>query len=442
VSTAALSTPEQPQSSIAQPLHWNPATRIAFRFACLYLTLYCLPGGDRSSVVDAIPKIDEWITAKFWVPWKVLCPWAAVHVFHLSGPVTQYHPTGSGDTTLDYVQVSCFLMIAAAGTLVWSLLDGSRTEYRTLYAWVRLFVRYTLAITLLSYAFVKLYPLQFPHPPLRVLVESYGESSPMRLLWTFMGLSRPYAFFAGFGELLAGLLLLFRRTTALGALVAIGVMANVVAMNFCYDVPVKLYSSHLLAMAIFLLLPDMKSLWSFFILHRPAAPEGLWIAAFPQRWMRIGAVVLQVWFIASILWGNIVGGYKTLREYAEAEQPSPAYGVWQVSNFVVLDGGNVGPAWHRVVMDSVSVSSMYLADGSVARIGTHYDAGGKRFTLESQHPKHSGELSYSQPDRQHLTLSGTIDGQKVQITLQNVQPEKFLLTNRGFHWINEDPFNR
>jgi len=63
-------------------------------------------------------------------------------------------------------------------------------------------------------------------------------------------------------------LLFPRKTSTLGALMSVGVLSNVVALNFSYDVPVKLYSSHLLAQAIFLLLPDARRLGNFFFLNR------------------------------------------------------------------------------------------------------------------------------------------------------------------------------
>ena len=47
-------------------------------------------------------------------------------------------------------------------------------------------------------------------------------------------------------EVLGALLLLFRRTTALGAAVLAVVLVNVVMMNFCYDVPVKINGVHYL----------------------------------------------------------------------------------------------------------------------------------------------------------------------------------------------------
>ncbi len=124
------------------------------------------------------------------------------------------------------------------------------------HAWLRLLVRYTLAFTLFGYGFAKIFPLQFPPPRLFRLIQPYGDFSPMGVLWNFMGASVPYQIFSGAAEALGGFLLLFRPTTTLGALVSFAVMANVVALNFCYDVPVKLYSCNLLLMAVFLAAGD------------------------------------------------------------------------------------------------------------------------------------------------------------------------------------------
>jgi hypothetical protein len=75
-----------------------------------------------------------------------------------------------------------------------------------------------------------------------------------------MAASTAYTFFCGLTEVTAGTLLLFRRTLTVGALVAVAALVNIVLLNFCYDVPVKLYSSHLLMMALFLLIADAKNL--------------------------------------------------------------------------------------------------------------------------------------------------------------------------------------
>ena len=236
------------------------ATRIFFRLACVYWLLYSLPSTGRISFFGVIPGAQAYKSV-----WQAIGRWVAIHAFHLSGPVTVYRPTGSGDTTLDYIEELCFLVLTCAAVLVWSFVDRSRKEYRTLNSWLRLLVRYTLAITLLSYGFSKVFPVQFPFPALSRMIEPFGDFSPMGVLWQFMGSSPAYTIFAGMMEAFGGALLLFRRTTTLGALVSAAVLLNVVVLNFCYDVPVKLYSLNLLLMAVFLMAPDLGKLTGFLV---------------------------------------------------------------------------------------------------------------------------------------------------------------------------------
>src|SRR5207248_10061575 len=112
-------------------------------------------------------------------------------------------------------------------------------------------------------------PSQFPPPWQWRYLQTYGESSPMGILWTFMGASKSYTIFAGAVEMLGGILLFLPRLATLGALIGIAAMTNVFILNMSYDVPVKLYSFHLLAMGAFLILPEMKRLARFFVLNRP-----------------------------------------------------------------------------------------------------------------------------------------------------------------------------
>ena len=51
-------------------------------------------------------------------------------------------------------------------------------------------------------------------------------------------------------------------------------------------------------------------------------------------------------------------------------------------------------------------------------------------------------LSYAQPEPGLLALSGTLDGRTIRARLHREKPPRFLLTTRGFHWINERPLNR
>jgi uncharacterized membrane protein YphA (DoxX/SURF4 family) len=266
-----------------EPAEWSLATRIGFRFAFLYFVLYNLP-----FPLNSVP----FVATKYEGLWNKIVPWAGGHFLGLN--ITVF-PNGSGDTTFNYVQVLLFLLLATLGTLAWSLLDRARADYKKLDQWLRLYLRLALGATLIMYGSVKVIQAQMPPPPLSRLVEAYGDSSPMGLLWTFMGASRGYNAFAGGAEMLAGLLLFVPGLTTLGSLLAIGVMSNVFMLNMCYDVPVKLFSLHLLLMAVFLAAPDMRRLMDLFVLRRRvqlSVAEPL----FQRRWLNRSFLAAQFLF--------------------------------------------------------------------------------------------------------------------------------------------------
>ena len=155
-----------------------------------------------------------------------------------------------------------------------------------------------------TYGFSKVFHLQMQFPDAGRLAESFGDSSPMGLLWTFMGYSFGYSLFAGMAEVAGGALVLFRRTTTLGVLVIAAVMLNIEILNLTYDVPVKLYAAHLLFMAIVLLAPDFTRLANVFVLNRPV-PAVDFSRTWPKRWMGTAGLAIKALVIAWLLYSTI-----------------------------------------------------------------------------------------------------------------------------------------
>jgi hypothetical protein len=230
------------QASALSQSQWNFTTKVFFRFFFVYFALYIFP--FPISVVQ--------VPFDFSLIWDAPVLWLGKTLFDYDITV---RPNGSGDTTWNYLQILLITIVSCIATIVWSVVDRKRANYDKLYQWLIVFLRFYLGSAMIGYGFAKVIKTQFPLPHLGRLTQTYGESSPMGLLWTFMGFSVGYNFFTGMAEVVGGLLLCFRRTRLIGALVCVGVMSNVVMLNFAYDVPVKLYSSHLLAMAIFLMIP-------------------------------------------------------------------------------------------------------------------------------------------------------------------------------------------
>src|SRR5258708_10869584 len=119
MAAVALSVLEVPVVE-SVPARWPWPLRILFRFSFCYFVLYSLPESGRVSILGAIPGVSK-ITREYTNLWHALTPWVAINVFHLSGQAVTYFPTGSGDTTLAYIQNLCYLVLALAAALVWSI---------------------------------------------------------------------------------------------------------------------------------------------------------------------------------------------------------------------------------------------------------------------------------------------------------------------------------
>ena len=304
-----------------------------------------------------------------------------------------------------------------------------------LYAWLRLVLRFTLGAALLVYGFSKFFPLQFPSPSLLTLTGTFGESSPMKLLWTFMGASPAYTMFGGLAEIVPGLLLLFRQTSTLGALLGSGVMLNVVLLNFCYDVPVKLYSTHLLLASLFLLLPDAAALWHIFFAGRAAALGGLMLPPWERRTLRRATYILRLLVFGSIFYQSGVSAYREWRQ-APLGHP-PLYGVWVPDR---IDPAALRAAWSKVVFDRPAKMLIIQADGE----RKWYDATLNERAQRIEFPKADkpSALQWVVGTDGTLVLTGSWLGDPVTITMHKLNPETFPLQTRGFHWVQEYPYNR
>src|SRR5690606_29166453 len=108
-------------------------------------------------------------------------------------------------------------------------------EYNLLYYWLRVFVRYCIALGLIAVGFIKFYPMQMPFPSVSNLHTEIGDHAPFKLYWQIVGISYRYEIFLGFLAIAAGVLLFFRSTTAIGAIIISGVLFNITHANLGYD---------------------------------------------------------------------------------------------------------------------------------------------------------------------------------------------------------------
>ncbi len=437
VEPAEASTPALPE-----PERWSFGRRVLLRFGISYLALFALP----------FPADWSWLPMSFWEAYgKAWLPLVqATHRFVLrrTGEITVL-PAGSGDTTFNYVQLVTFVLLAAASTALWSVIDRRPTRPARLVGWARIYARYYLAVTMCTYGFMKVFYLQFSPPNEARLMQTFGESSPMGLLWTFMGYSASYTIFTGAAELLAGLLLFFRRTTLLGALVTCAVMANVVMLNFSYDVPAKIFSSHLLAIAVVLAAPDVRRLARFFVLQQPVFPRVEQRPYSASGALRAGYAVKAL-YIGAVLIGGVWSNVRDMKQYGAWAPERPFVGA-----YVPVEPSARADDWVRVAFtraweDNKSTVRVRKFDGSLHDYGFERDDVAKSFKVvsaESQYmfstveAKPLGHLTFERAPSGELTLRGELEGKPFETRLRRATGQHFLL-QRGFHWINEYPEGR
>lgn len=164
------------------------------------------------------------------------------------------------DSLIVFVHVFNLVLLSFLASLVWTFFSKQKFTETKLYPVLFTVLRYFLALHLLVYGFSKLYKWQFMLPEPNLLYTNVGDMHRDILYWTSMGTSRSYSVFMGVIEIVPAILLLFRRTTLVGALLSVMVLLNVVAVNFGFDITVKLHSMTLLLMSLVLLIPAWKGI--------------------------------------------------------------------------------------------------------------------------------------------------------------------------------------
>jgi hypothetical protein len=428
---------------------WNLATRIAFRVSFLYFTLYVL---STQMIRGLLPFS--------WVPnlggsaaMRSVIISVAADVFGLG--TVSFQGSGSGDKLVDYLQAFSLLSIAVAATAIWSLVDRQRPDYRTLNKWFRLFLRFSLGSTMVSYGMVKAMPLQMPAPGLQRLLEPFGHFSPMGVLWASIGASKSYEMFAGFMELICGVLLFVPQLVTLGAMVTFATAVHIFTLNMTYDVPVKLFSFHLILMSLVLMAPEAARLAGVIVFNRAAQPSTQ-PPLFRRRTAVLVVLAIQMVYGGYLVWNNYTSARQGWTTRGGGGPKSPLYGIWNIER-MTIDGQERSPLvtdygrWRRVLFQTPTGITFQRMDDTFVGYPAKIDVAAKTIAVTTvpnvpNAPAATNgpttTFTFEQPDPEHLILEGSLNGRKLRMETRLFDRNNFLLVTRGFNWIQERPFNR
>jgi hypothetical protein len=145
---------------------------------------------------------------------------------------------------------------------------------------------------------------------------------------------------------------------------------------------------------------------------------------------------------------NAYGSWSEWHTFGGGRTKSPLYGIWNVEA-LSIDGQIRSPLltdydrWHRVIFDFPERASFQRMDDTYAGYGASINVNDKTLALTKGDDKNwKGDFHFQRVAQDQLTLDGKMDGHMIHMQLQLFDRNKFLLVNRGFHWVQEYPYNR
>lgn len=363
--------------------------------------------------------------------------------------------TDSLDTKFDWLQSVLIAVFALGLGLLWALLDRRAALLRLGLSLLRLQLRYFVAWTMFFAGAMKVIAPAPGGMHGELLYSSFGSSAPMGLLEAFTDASPLYLLVAGCLEILVGLLLCFRRTTLLGALVGLAVLGHIVLLNLGYDLPAKRLSLHLLAMCVVLAAPDARRLWQVFVANRFA--ESAVLRARMPLWLKLPVMGFGFLFAAVLVFLAVAPRIDACLQHQGKWILWPqGSGLWEPVA--------AGP-WRLLWCDGIN-GRLTLADGTVQAFQCMAGQDGKvEWDFSPHDPVHArSTLAFEVKDvpidpkaepawlpamRQgtfaapaptslrQLTLRGELRGTAVDVVLRQRPLDTFLVWGRGFHWVQD-----
>ena len=422
---------------------WKNWQRISFRFFFLLLgssTLICWEAIIGIAFFDFNKKYQQFfesVNGPFLKPLH----WLDKMIFH-TGYVPDAHEIFPGDNHFGIVVYLTFMLCALLGTVIWSILDKKRRSYEKLFFWFNLYLRYILAMVFFIYGIDKLIPVQMTYPGPYELLTPLGHQNRFYVLWNFIGVSPGFSMFAGASEIVGSLMLLGRRTMVFGAMLTCAVLSNVVAFNWFYNVPVKLFSAQLLIYGMYLLVPYAPALWSFFFRAQPAVLETRKFAL-QTPWKKTALAVKLVLVPLVILLLTTISVNKRYRQWREDRLTDRIY---EVTSFVAKD--TLPPLltdtlrWKKFAFDcSIGYKPgaiIYSMRDEPDAYQCDVDSIRKTFTLHDNPDKSTWhEFRYEYPSRDQLVLKGKWKGRDVIIRMKETFLDSLPLNKEKISLLND-----
>ncbi|BDD81314.1 hypothetical protein TPB0596_10770 [Tsukamurella pulmonis] len=325
----AAAPPGPPAPPVPEP-RWSSAQKLAFRL------LFVIGGGFLVlSIYGNLGLSILWyFSGIFWTL-------AQIGSYLTRGQGVDVFLSNNGDPLWVWCWHLGWIVVSLVIVAIWTFLDGARPNYRSLLGLLGVFARVGLALTMIKYGLIKVLPTQMGFMILPTYqMQLTGDTSLFNTLWGFMGASTWYSVATGLVEVAAGVLLLWKRTSLLGALLAVVAAAQIFLLNFFYDVPVKIVATEQLLIALALTTRYWPNLLDVG-LNRPVRGPvtDLPVAGARRSGLRITGVTVKYVFAAYLVMAGVGNGI--LGVYIIHTPRTPLDGEWRATSFTI-DGAPAG----------------------------------------------------------------------------------------------------
>jgi hypothetical protein len=148
---------------------------------------------------------------------------------------------------------------------------------------------------------------------------------------------------------------------------------------------------------------------------------------------------------------SVVQAWQRYQTFIVHPKQSNLYGIWNVE--AVTEYGQERPPlatdserwWKVAISKTATVLAVRKMDDTLVRYRAELDKANSVLTLSRGNTPFNDNtpgvrytFTVSQASADHLTLTSD----RLLLTLRRLDPNVYPLLNRGFHWINELPYNR
>ena len=300
---------------------WTASEKFGFRVICIFVLQLCVP--YRARFYEGLFGF-EWLSN--WQRLSGLTGIGSPQFIDVGDDIWSWY---------SYINLVVAFGIAIIIAVIWSLFDRKRKEYNVLYYWILLIARYRATLGIIAWGLKKFIPKQMELPSRTFLETAFGDFSEQKVYWQSVGITQHYEIFLGLAEITAGVLLLFRKTTALGAALLTIVLFNICIANHAYDGMVHVGSLTYVLLGVIILWPYFPHIWKLVVKKQDAALQ-IYYPSFSVPWQKYSRIILKTLVISVFIFyslylhGKDDAGYRYPHDYPGLTNAAGAY---EVSEF-------------------------------------------------------------------------------------------------------------